>query len=365
MNVLQTTKLALSRAGDWFLFSGIQEPSGGVARYYRSDLGKNARVSNEITGYAVSTLLYFAEKTGSAQYRDAGLRAAHFLTHLAWDRALRTFPFEYSDNCDQPKAHAYFFDCGIIVRGLLAAWRASGQQRFLDTAVAAGRSMIADFQAESALHPILTLPNKCALPYEPKWSACPGCYQLKSAMAWHDLFQESGEHGFRDAYESALHAALANDPVFLPGVDDQEKVMDRLHAYSYFLEGMLPCADRPACRSAIRNGIERTARYLNQIAPVFARSDVYAQLLRVRLYAAHLGVVALDETAAEHEASCAAGFQLESDDKRFDGGYLFGRKGSVALPFVNPVSTGFCAQALALWDDYKAGAFTARVHDLV
>jgi len=347
------------------LFSGIQEPTGGVARYYRSDLGKNARVSNEITGYAVSTLLYFAEKTGSAQYRDAGLRAAHFLTHLAWDRALRTFPFEYSDNCDQPKALAYFFDCGIIVRGLLAAWRASRQEIFLETAIAAGHSMIGDFLAHTTIHPILGLPGKCALPYEPKWSASPGCYQLKSAMAWHDLFEETGEDCFRDAYEAALHAALANDCDFLPGVDDQEKVMDRLHAYSYYLEGMLPCADRPACRAAIRNGIERTARYLNQIAPVFARSDVYAQLLRVRLYAAHLGVVALDEAAAGNEARCTATFQLESSEKRFDGGYLFGRKGADALPFVNPVSTGFCAQALALWDDYQAGAFSASVHDLV
>src|ERR1700730_18551089 len=183
----------LGRAGEWFLRSGIQESNGGVARYYHSDLGKNARVSTEITGYAVSTLLYLAERTGNGTYTEAAVRAATFLTGVAWDSSLATFPFEHSANCDHPKPLAYFFDCGIIVRGLVAAWRATGMQPFLDTAVEAGASMIGDFGASAAIHPILLLPHKQPLAYEPKWSASPGCYQLKSAMAWHDLFVETGE----------------------------------------------------------------------------------------------------------------------------------------------------------------------------
>src|SRR5271167_339519 len=119
------TNSLVERAGRWFLESGIQESSGGVARYYRSDVGKNARVSTEITGYAVSTLLYLAERTGDDSYTEAAVRAARFLTRTAWNPMLGTIPFEHSDNCDQPKPLAYFFDCGIIVRGLLAAWRAT------------------------------------------------------------------------------------------------------------------------------------------------------------------------------------------------------------------------------------------------
>ena len=114
----------LRQGGAWFLRSGIQEPGGGVARYYRSDTGKNARVSTEITGYAVSALLYLAERMADEACRDAGLRAARFLTRTAWNPSLATFPYEHSDNCDRPKPLTYFFDCGIIVRGLLAAWRA-------------------------------------------------------------------------------------------------------------------------------------------------------------------------------------------------------------------------------------------------
>jgi hypothetical protein len=337
---LPPTDTLIQAAGRWFLHSGIQETSGGVARYYRSDLGQNARVSTEIAGYAVSTLLFLHERTGDQGHLDAALRAARFLTREAWDSQLRTFPFELSP----APALAYFFDCGIIVRGLLAAWRATHESEFLDTAAAAGRAMLTDFPSEKGIHPILSLPDKRPLAWEPRWSASPGCYQLKSAMAWHELFEATGEREFECGYESALKAALENDPEFLPGESDQHRVMDRLHAYGYFLEGLLPVLDRPECAVAFRNGVDRTATFLREIAPTFARSDVYAQVLRTRLLGAAHGIQPLDETAAAHEAEQAASFQTNS------GGFLFGRKDGQPLPFVNPVSTAFCVQALAMWN---------------
>lgn len=338
----------IQAAGRWFLHSGIQEASGGVARYYRSDLGQNARVSTEITGYAVSTLLFLNERTGDSAYLDAALRAARFLTRVAWDPKLGTFPFELA----QGPAFAYFFDCGIIVRGLLCAWRVTGETEFRDIAIAAGRSMLTDFQSDRGIHPILALPDKHPLAGEPRWSASPGCYQLKSAMAWHELFEVTGEHEFQCAYESALQAALENEYAFLATEPDPLRIMDRLHAYAYFLEGLLPVLDRPECAVAFRDGVHRASLLLREIETVFSRSDVYAQLLRARLVGRALGVLALNEADAAYEAEQAASFQIPS------GGFLFGRKQGEALPFVNPVSTAFCVQALALWEDHLAHVST-------
>jgi hypothetical protein len=42
-----------------------------------------------------------------------------------------------------------------------------------------------------------------------------------------------------------------------------------------------------------------------------------------------------------------------SDDPRIDGGFYFGRKAGAWLPHVNPVSTAFAAQALALFERYR------------
>jgi hypothetical protein len=355
----------LERAGRWFLDSGIQQENGGVARYYRSDLRKNALVSTEITGYAASFLLYLYELTGSAGYLNAGLRAARFLVHTAWDATLDVFPFEHSSNGAAPNPLSYFFDSGIIVRALLSAWRATGEGEFLDTAHRAGRGMLLHFRGPTAIHPILTLPQRQPREYEKRWSASPGCYQLKAAMAWHDLYEAAGDEQMLAGYEAALEAALASHHEFLRDEPDSVKVMDRLHAYGYFLEGLLPRATDPACAPALVSGIDCMASHAFEIAPSFARSDVFAQLLRIRLFASELGVAPLDESAASREAGAVAAFQFESDDARIGGGFGFGTRCGEMMPFVNPVSTAFCVQALLLWDQYQGHRLEADRRALV
>lgn len=362
---MSNTNASLQAAGAWFVKSGIQEPSGGVARYYRSDLAKNARVSTEITGYTISALLFLNDRTGQTEYLDAAMLAARFLMNHAWDPRLAIFPFEYSSNGDHGPAYAYFFDSGIIVRGLLGVWRVSNESEFLDLAIAGGRSMLADFRRRDALHPILALPGKTPLPYEPRWSATPGCYQLKAALAWYELFEATGDNVFLRAYEAAVQAALASEPDFLPGDPNPERVMDRLHPYLYFLEGLLPLIDRTDCASIFRKGLQRVSEHLDQIETLFVRSDVYAQLLRVRLYGEHLGGIPLDFYAAAHEASQLSGFQVTSSDPRQSGGFLFGHKRGQPMPFVNPVSTAFGVQALALWEDRTNSVLEVRRHTLI
>ena len=189
--------------------------------------------------------------------------------------------------------------------------------------------------------------------------------EIGDGLVFADLFEESGEQSFATAYEQALENALRSEGEFLPGDADREKVMDRLHAYCYFLEGLLPYCSRSEVARVLSGGIAKTARYLHDIAPEFARSDVYAQLLRVRLCAAHAGAVPLVETQASCEAARAGEFQLASDDPRIEGGFAFGRRVAEMLPFVNPVSTGFCAQALALWHDHKSGAMNPSRQALI
>ncbi len=342
------------------LQSGIQESNGGVARYYRADLGRNHAVSTEITGYAASAFAWLHSLTGKEEYLAAAVRAARFLARAGWDAGARILPFELD-----PPAFSYFFDCGIVVRGLLAAWRAAGEQEFLEAAVRIGESMAAHFTTQNAeIHPILHLPAKSPAPRDVlRWSTCPGCYQLKSAMAWWDLSEATGDLHFRGRYEHTVEAALATHSSFLPGHPDPLKVMDRLHPFLYFLEGLLPRAADKRCAAAICAGIPRVAALLREIAPRFVRSDVYAQLLRVRLLADREGIAPLDRAAAEYEAAQAARFQAVSSDPRVDGGYYFGRNGEDWLPYINPVSTAFCLQALALWE--QEGALSLSLPDLI
>ncbi len=328
----------IARAGEWFLCSGIQEPGGGVARYYRTDLQRNAPVSTEITGYTLNALVRLG-------HLDRAVVTANFLCDV-WDRSGGAMPFELG----QP-GFSYFFDSGIIARGLLAAWRATSEPRYLETGAAIGRHMLRDHFGPSDVHPILSLPSRKPLERDPlSWSRSAGCYQLKSAMAWHDLGQAAADPSFEAAYERVLDYALRTYATFLPGHPDPLRVMDRLHAFSYFIEGMMPRATEPRCCAAINDGIRRVAALLREIGPDFERSDVYAQLLRARIYADRAGVAPLDREAASFEASQLQSFQAP------DGGFYFGRKGGEWLPYTNPVSTAFAAQALAVWSGEPATA---------
>ncbi|MEP7365602.1 MAG: hypothetical protein ABI972_20295 [Acidobacteriota bacterium] len=343
----------LPAAGNWFINSGIQDAHGGVARYHMSDAGLNKPVSNEITGYATSTYAALFEATGEQKYLDAAARTAAFLVEHAWRADIEQFPFE--NEADSP---LYFFDCGIMVRGLLAVWRLNGDARLLEIAAACGRSMARDFLTEDSIHPVVSAAGE-PLPYEKRWSREPGCFQLKSAMAWHDLAEATGDDTFTLWYERALRMALDNYAEFLPGASEPEQVMDRLHAFSYFMEGLLPRIRRPQCQEAMRVALAKTSRLLREIRPLFERSDVTAQLLRARLFADALGVEPLNVKRATDEAARIAAFQQEN------GSFCFGRKAGVMMPFDNPVSTGFCLQALTMWRQRNEGKFVPRIEAII
>ena len=274
--------------------------------------------------------------------------SARFLSNVAWDAGAHTFPFEIASNL------AYFFDVGIIARGLLA----TGAEEFRERVRDAGLSLAFDFIGEGAFHPIVTLPDKQPLPYERQWSRSPGCYQLKSASAWLGV---GDEHAAR-MFDAASAAALRTHEAFLPGDADPNRVMDRLHPYCYFLEALLY---REECAAVLQSGIERVAKLLREISPQFERSDVCAQLLRVRLAAHRLRGVTLDEAAAEEEARRVARYQARSEDVRLDGGFWFGRKGGEMLPYMNPVSTAFSLQALELWEQHRAGTWRFELAQLI
>jgi len=337
--------ISLASAGRWLLESGIQEPSGGFARFYDAETGKNRAVSTEISGYVASALVYLFRVTGNEAYLACARQTARFLVN-AWDERLQTFPFEH------PSHLAYFFDCGIIIRGLLAVWRETQDEQLLKISSAAAHAMIADFHSGQDYHPILSLPEKEPLPRTSQWSHAPGCYQLKAAMSWWDVAAITGESALTDAYLEMVGAALATHASFLPGESCEHRVMDRLHAYSYFLEGLIPMLNRPECVNVYGEGITAISKLLGQIEPTFARSDVYAQLLRARMYGA--GVLPIDMAAAASEATALGAFQAASDDPRVNGGFLFGRRDGALSPHVNPVSTAFALQALEMWREHKA-----------
>ncbi len=341
----------VGRAADWFLLSGIQDARGGVSRYFRGDTGERLPNSTEITGYAAGGLLYLEQP-------EAAIRAADFLL-AAWDGNLRLIPFELNGAV----RFAYFFDSGIIARGWLAVWRRTGREEYLDAALRAGNSMIEHFTAAEGYHPILELPSCTPLAYGPWWSRNPGAFQLKAALAWRELAEITGESRFEEHYQRQLAFSRQSIRRLIDSEPDRLKVMDRLHPYCYFLEGLLP--DAASLAEPLAAGIAEVGRRLRELRSDFVRSDVYAQLLRVRLLADQAGAVPLDHPAAAEEAADLTGFLLESPDPRLDGAFAFGARAGQIIPHANPVSTIFGVQALGWWNSGQPASVSKSWRDLL
>lgn len=356
-------KSTLQRAGQWLLGSGIQEPTGGVARYYCSDTETNKPVSTEITGYTASAYAYLYRVTGENAYLERARKTAEFLSHSAWNGELSLFPFEHPSPSELSDRHAYFFDTGIIVRGLMAVWRLTEDKGLLNLAETAARAMRLTFFSGTDYHPILELPSKRPIERTQQWSRGPGCYQLKAALAWYDVGTAAGDESLCMAYVDLVRQALEAHREFLRASPDPHRVMDRLHAYSYFIEALIPMLEDADCREACAYAIETVAANLREIAPLFARSDVYAQLLRARIFVSP--ALGIDSVAASEEAAALREFQAASSDKRIDGGFVFGRRDGVLSPHVNPVSTAFALQALEMWQAWQAGSKPPCHADLI
>jgi hypothetical protein len=279
--------------------------------------------------------------------------AARFLTR-AWDAAAGAMPFEI-----EPARFTYFFDCGIVVRGLLAVWRATGDGDFLECARLVGDSMARDFAApDGQFHPILTLPGKRPLERDAlRWSQSPGCYQLKAGMAWWDLWEATGDACYA-IYTSMLEDSLRTAPDFLPGHAERRKVVDRLHAYLYFLEGLLADAFRGNAAALESNAL-----------PEFCGNSRRSSSGRMYMRnCCACGCTPMRRAPRNWIARRPGGkaerlleFAAAADDPRVDGGFYFGRTAGRWEPYINPVSTAFALQALALW----SGAAPADRHLLI
>jgi hypothetical protein len=132
--------------------------------------------------------------------------------------------------------------------------------------------------------------------------------------------------------------------------------MDRLHPYCYFLEGLTPMLERREYLDVYSQGLASISQLLRQLSGTFVRSDVYAQLLRARIYGSVMApdTIAIDKDEAAEEAQALAAFQAVSDDPRINGGFYFGTREGRMSYHVNPVSTVFALQALEMWQQYQS-----------
>ncbi len=342
----------------WLLTSGIQDEQGGVARFYRSDTREYQGISPEITAYYISTLAK-SEIDDDGAILERALKSGRFLMENVFDHSSELFPYELSDPKNPSAQQAFFFDCGIIVRSLLHLWQVTNEPGLLDCAERSGVALQTRLsRVDGSFFPIYDLSTGEALSGTGNWSLKAEVYQLKVGLSFLELMEATGNREFESSMRSLLHWSLKRHEGFLPGDEDPEAIMDRMHAYCYFLEGLLPvAAEDMAASQALQHGILRVENLMDDLSRDYERCDVVAQTLRLRLYADRMGMMELDFPRAESEAAALEGFQLQSTDPNVDGGFAYARRGGQLTPELSPSTTAFAIQALNMWEQAEEGAF--------
>ncbi len=355
------------RAGlQWLAHSGIQAASGGLSRYYRGDTEEYKNISTEITAYGVQGYLQLP-MPGEPGLLSHALRAGQFLCYDAGDPEAGVFPFEVPRTGFPPSHLVYFFDCGIIIRGLIALWNATTDPMYLERAERCGATMLQRMsRVDGTFFAVLDLASGVPSANPEVWSLDADVYQLKVGLAFLELAELTSSGLFSRTAEGLLQWSLRRHEMFLPGCDAKDQVSDRIHAYCYFLEGLLPFVEKQfECALALQTSIARVESLIAETAAVLERCDCVAQLLRLRLIADYMGFVEIDLAAASREVERIAGFQLHTEDPRTNGTFSFGRRHGELVCHANPVSTIFALQALRMWQEYQNGEFRTTWRELI
>lgn len=194
----QRVQTAIQQATQWLLFSGIQEHDhdspmhGGVRAWFDTERRSFAFYYTEITGYALTSLLFLNYLHPDEQYVDHATNAAHWLITQARDPASGALRCRFGGGA--ATTHACSFDNGVCLNGLVNLYRLTGEQRYLDAATDVGAWLTGAMQASDG-----SLMSKfdlsAATPHNPggKWSLISGSYLVKAAIGLANLADLTGD----------------------------------------------------------------------------------------------------------------------------------------------------------------------------
>jgi len=342
----------------WLVESGVQRPGGGFAPWYDAETQDYPYVYSEITGYLTTLLCQWHARTGDPAALAAATAAGDWLVRTADERtgAFRCLVPLRSTRFDVKQDYVYAFDTGVIVNGLADLHRATGDGRYLATAVRAADWLVGAAQRpDGGFRPVWDARRDEFAAEADDWSWRPGGYHTKVALGLANLAELTGVEAYRAAAVRACDFACAlQEPDGRIGHPEGTHA----HPHAYAAEGLWAAGvllDRPAYREASRRAAEwllslqgeggAVPRFVRAGVPLFAeRMDVQAQALRLALIHGLPGRLdELTDLLVRHQAT--------DDDPRVHGGWWFGRlSDGRTVPHANVWATAFACQALELRD---------------
>jgi hypothetical protein len=193
----QTRERARAAAA-WLLRAQAATPDDGVSLGYfpcaPESTGGWLDSYPETTGYIIPTLLDLAERTGSDEMRERALRMARWEIEVQ----MPSGAVQGGTVCRPDRQTAAVFNTGMVLQGYTAAYRASGEARFLDAGRRAADFLVGDMDGDGHFrsHGAFVSPGRIKT------------YNCLCAWALWRFAEDTGDDRYGKAAVSAVEAAV-------------------------------------------------------------------------------------------------------------------------------------------------------------
>jgi len=216
-------KQALDKAASWLMAAQKANDDGGMGSYHL--VNKWSSSYPETTGYIIPTLIEYGEKNSQPEAIDYALEAAGFLVRIqkesgGWQGG--------RVNENKPEI---VFNTGQVMRGMLAAHNNTGDQKYLDAAVKAGRWLSEIIHPEGfwQTHALMDQPR---------------VYDTFVDVPLMELYQVTGDESFKNTACKNLEWVAREKMMRNGWFEDCDNTIKRndkpiLHTIAYTLDGLI------------------------------------------------------------------------------------------------------------------------------
>ena len=350
-------------AADWMLSSGIQSNEGGFYAWY--DLAKKSPsfIYSEITGYAITALLFLKNIYNDDTYLEKARKAASWINNYALLKqgAVKTRLYENDSSADKLYSFSgeniFSFDLGMVLYGMINLYKSTKEKIFLESCVKMADFLLDKmYKNDGSFHAIYNVNTEKAHEFFDKWSNQSGSFHSKLGLGLVDMFDVTKNKKYIDAARAICEYALNKQEASGRFITNFADKTTNLHPHCYSTEGLLYVGSYLKSEKFINAAKKAVIWIFDNISGgkidelynpktnnfnKFQRVDALSQSLR-------LGVIfemdrkklgALKDFILEHQ-------YLKGDSNQI-GGFLYSKN----TEHINCWSTMFALQALAIYEN--------------
>jgi hypothetical protein len=243
---LPTENVPFNLASRWLKDSGIQSPQGGLYSWYDLKDKTYSFIYSEITGYAITTLLFLEKIYKERIYLDKAKRAARWIIKEAMlpCGAIRTRLYKEDELADEAYSfcgeNVFSFDLGMVLYGMINLYKRTKDNIFFDTSKKMADFLLSQMHKDDgSFSPLYNAKTKRHIESFDKWSNQSGAFHAKVSLGLIDVFEVTKEKKYRDAAARVCEYALSFQQEDGRFITDRAKKTTNLHPHSYTAEGLL------------------------------------------------------------------------------------------------------------------------------